>query len=587
MTLDKIIYINLDKSPHRNQVFLSYMRGIDGASDLLFRFSGVDGRHYFSREQMVEEALSDNINLQNCLFARGSLGAIWSYLKCLHYIVEENIIGLILYDDRPLGAPVSRINNILERLEEEPEPFRMLQLVWGTIEGMNITESIHRELPNIPNFCYNLGGVGDCYNIYSPLGAAWMLKEFENHQTNFEKITHINYLKTNPGTYSYRYASTETQINPYQHYIHHNTQDRLWINGLPDRYECVRSNNLIQQKQEDHSFLFYAEHKRHLLDLPVIDIDISKRLIYPYKNDLAIGIPIFGHTLNEPNHVGHHVYAKSAVWAALRYLYATDIVELGIPIFFLVGELVADEIHPYLDIAGIPNKLRINSPQNKKTHFITKHTGIFDDALTEYERFIVFDVDIMPTTGLSKSQIFLDILQAWDTSQYRFMLPNKHTASSSPPKWILESIVKRLKSEDQFWQLTGSLQQEVSIDDFRQTMKDENAISPSVGGWCVGFSIALRQDPQFQDIFSKLEPICFTDGALLEMWLAISKEPIQTYMPPILWEHQHNPESSMLTHYYTTKGYGWRKQWEAENLEVLAWALQVQQKAEEMLRGSN
>ena len=147
MGLDRIVYINLERSPERKEMFIEHMSQVDGAMDILERFNAHDGRDYDSQESVVDAAVADGLDFyavfkspKYAWVGRGTLACFWSYFSILRTAIDRGETTLVLYDDRPLVQPavfrnpprsISELNEVLSILETEPVPFRALQLAWG------------------------------------------------------------------------------------------------------------------------------------------------------------------------------------------------------------------------------------------------------------------------------------------------------------------------------------------------------------------------------------------------------------------------------------------------------------------------
>ena len=295
-------------------------------------------------------------------------------------------------------------------------------------------------------------------------------------------------------------------------------------------------------------------------------------LIFLFTHALTRLLLGFQFTGIDTNHINHHVYSKTAIWAALRLLYATDAIKMGVPIYFLIGDLCATEIHEYLDKAGIPEELRIRSPQTKKTHFITKLTGIFDEALSGFERFVVIDADTLAFKRGDPCPLFREIVERWDTSINRVLLPSAPHTVSRPPEWILTAIADRLGDINIFWERVASYQDKYSAKELRNRLLDEDIVIQPVGGWLVGYSREIRADDKFHEFISDLSEMAYADGAIIEMWMEISEEVAKIHCPPLVWRYEKLSDKSVLSHFYTSEGFDWREAWHADNAEVLAWA---------------
>lgn len=236
MQIEQILYINLDSRPDRNEGFIEYMETLNGGEiPYMERFSAHDGRDYESVESMIEHALRDGVSelsdyAGSCY--KGSFGGIWSYTECLRRCVETGKTTLILYDDLPLGSPISELNTILQAIAEKDEhDFRILQLSWHIPKHYpKYFRQIIKPEPvwYLPDYCHGFSGHGDQRNIYSPKGAQWMLNAMTLAPLGFEEITGSFFCMQYflPGIFSSQYRD-----NCWTHFLQipNETQDRLVI----------------------------------------------------------------------------------------------------------------------------------------------------------------------------------------------------------------------------------------------------------------------------------------------------------------------------------------------------------------------
>ena len=260
MGLDRIVYINLEKSPERNEAFIEHMSQVDGAMDILERFNAHDGRDYDSQESVVDAAVTDGLDFYTAFklpkyawVGRGTLACFWSYFSILRTAIDRGETTLVLYDDRPLVQPavfrnpprsIPELNEVLAILEIEPVPFRALQLAWGYREEPERTLSENPILPKYPDITFNFNGWGDSHNIYSPVGAQWFIDEWTREPHNFEEVTHRLSQERHPGVYS-----MHSNDNGWGWFLHHDVQDRLAIDALdphipvPEEYQIDHSTS--------------------------------------------------------------------------------------------------------------------------------------------------------------------------------------------------------------------------------------------------------------------------------------------------------------------------------------------------------
>ena len=250
MGLDRIVYINLERSPERKEMFLEHMSQVDGAMDILERFNAHDGRDYDSQESVVDAAVADGLDFyavfkspKYAWVGRGTLACFWSYFSILRTAIERGETTLVLYDDRPLIRPnsdltITELNEILSRLESEPVPFLVLQLGWATKDDPEMMVSSYPSISNIPDISHNFSGCGDSHNIYSPVGAQWFIDQFSREPHNLEEVTNRLSQERHPGTYGTKHSD-----NGWVWHHHHDVQDRLAIDALdphievPDEYK--------------------------------------------------------------------------------------------------------------------------------------------------------------------------------------------------------------------------------------------------------------------------------------------------------------------------------------------------------------
>ena len=237
--IEQVLYINLDSRPDRDKEFCKVMESINGPLPIMNRFRAHDGRDYESRDAIVEAASADGFRFFDQSWfggKRGSLAYIWSYFACLRMCVTSQKMTLILFDDRPLGQPVSKVNEILQKIDEnEKHPFRVLQLNW--FNPLDLDQSVsHREpLSYFEDYCSGFAGYGDQRNIYSPEGAQWMLDAMALLPVGPEEFTGFYsdcryYLS---GIYSYKYRKPNPWIKGIS--IENDVQDRIEIDNKDKR----------------------------------------------------------------------------------------------------------------------------------------------------------------------------------------------------------------------------------------------------------------------------------------------------------------------------------------------------------------
>lgn len=234
--IEQILYINLDSRPDRNEKFCEVMASINGGSiPIMQRFRAHYGRDYESSESLIKAGAADGFRFFDqpwFVGGRGNLAYIWSYLSCLRMCVDSGKVTLILFDDRPLGQPISKANEVLQEIEShEKHPFRILQLNW--FNSLDRSQPVsHREpLLYLEDYCLGFSGHGDQRNIYSPEGAQWMIDAMSLTPVGPETFTGI-YSDCNFylfGMYSYRYEKPNPWVASIG--IKDDVQDRIEIDN--------------------------------------------------------------------------------------------------------------------------------------------------------------------------------------------------------------------------------------------------------------------------------------------------------------------------------------------------------------------
>ena len=128
------------------------------------------------------------------------------------------------------------------------------------------------------------------------------------------------------------------------------------------------------------------KRKRHIADVPYIDVDVSAALRYEVKTECALVFPIYGTSAN----FGHHLYPKSAIYAALTFLLNTDLKAHGVQVYFAIGDMYADEILPYFQKASIPARCIAVFDQHHLVHQLATTAAIFCDELKAVSKFLLY-----------------------------------------------------------------------------------------------------------------------------------------------------------------------------------------------------
>ena len=310
------------------------------------------------------------------------------------------------------------------------------------------------------------------------------------------------------------------------------------------------------------------KHRTHIASLPMIESDISHIFQYPRSTNIAIALPVF--CLDGGDGEDQLMWARASVWTALKYIQATDVVEQGVPIYFLIGEEGASRVHDILDAANIPTSLRVTAPQKETIHFAVKWSGIFDNTFDVYASLIVVDIDSYPFFVNKKYRIFEDLLARVDTSDHVFTANTAYRKESRPPDWSCKHMTEWLKTYDKFWEEAERLYPSKNV---KECMLNPDIEVPAIGGWFVGFPKKLRQHPEFREMFFRLAKYSSLETTILEIYLLGTDTRLMDYNPRTLWVYERLEDESTLSHIYTTNGFEWEDAWKKDCLEVLAWAI--------------
>ncbi len=308
------------------------------------------------------------------------------------------------------------------------------------------------------------------------------------------------------------------------------------------------------------------KHREHIANLPVLNEDLCDIFTYPRKKNIALALPVFNIGTDDI----HEMYAKAAVWVGLRYILSTDVVEQGVPIYFLIGDKELHKTLIILDQARIPHNLRIICPQKDIVHFGIKWSGIFDEVFDDYDSVVVVDVDSYPFFVNEKYALFKDILDKCDLKDECIYAPAPYSKTSRPPHWAITHMKNFLGTEQLFWDNVEAL---YPNHDIKEKMLDPNIEVPDIGGWFVVFPKILRQNEMFRRTYFELARYSSLESTILEIYLIATNTLMKNYSPDTVWHFDKIKDKSTLSHIYTTNGFEWEKEWKQDCLDVLSWAV--------------
>lgn len=182
--IEKILYVNLDRRPDRNEWFLGEMETAGVPMEMVERVPGKDWKDFYSIELLLKAMEADGFlpNVELGMPPRerfGSCGNAWSQCCYMRKIIASGQTTLVMQDDAALAIPYEDLLLSLKSLEIV-KYIQVIQLEWVDVVG-----EWARELEMRPNHCeifqpdfqwaYGIRGFGDKAVIYTPFGAAVML----------------------------------------------------------------------------------------------------------------------------------------------------------------------------------------------------------------------------------------------------------------------------------------------------------------------------------------------------------------------------------------------------------------------------
>ena len=189
--IDKILYVNLNRRPDRNEWFLDNMEKAGGPMEIVKMFPAHDWQDYGSIADIIRAMQDDGfaLNLARGLppsHRFGSIGNIWSHCCCLRQIINSGDHVLVMQDDVRFDIPYDELLAMLQPVVQKVKGFHIIQLEWAEVVGEWAKDSDLQ-----PNLCYpfendyrwshGIHGLGDKATIYSPTGALAMLGLLQNY----------------------------------------------------------------------------------------------------------------------------------------------------------------------------------------------------------------------------------------------------------------------------------------------------------------------------------------------------------------------------------------------------------------------
>ena len=179
MRIERIDYINMDRSMDRNKVFLETLKNFGVDISIVHRYAGPDVRDYSGIKEFIEaaeKAYPCFKSLENSDRA-GNAGFLWSTLGILHVVRENGQISLTCHDDTLIRYPLNVYNEFLDKIPSHNFKCLQIQNCERYSYPPNAPIRIHMEKQRkvCPEIWENFRCAGDRMFIISPTGADMMI----------------------------------------------------------------------------------------------------------------------------------------------------------------------------------------------------------------------------------------------------------------------------------------------------------------------------------------------------------------------------------------------------------------------------
>ena len=337
--------------------------------------------------------------------------------------------------------------------------------------------------------------------------------------------------------------------------------------------KMTQEQNMFHPREFERNDDMYTR-KRHLIDLPYCNSDVSFKFDYPTGAELAMVIPIFG----VADDIRHHLYAKGAIYNALSFLKNTDIKEQSVKLYFAIGDSFASEIKPYLNEACVPDKNVIIFHDYNADCLRPKHAAMFHPNLQYYKKLLFIDADVWVhrPPGGDYLRVFELLKHAWN----RPFLWGAWEAKNE--NWHPFHIEWRRYQDklDEYWQRLSHLVQR-PLDEVKRVFHIGDRTIPRANGWCVGFQREVFQSQDFRIFYENAQSVLCQDESIMSAWIYKNGSNPELWDTPPFWtenyydlthtrtriyhlasdEHLHDDNTAV--HYET-----WKDQWLAEMEEL-------------------
>ena len=285
--------------------------------------------------------------------------------------------------------------------------------------------------------------------------------------------------------------------------------DQKLIKGLKDgeRFDYFVSDECLR------------DSKVHLGDLPVMVSNGNGSDVwrYPHSNRCAFVYSIFGSDRRFGGHLSQ-LYAKMSIYSALSFLRNTDLRECGIPVYFLVNKISANDILPFFEVAGVPmDNLILFDTGNIWCNAI-KQVSQFVDELRHFERVICIDTDLYfhrpPDDPVFP--MFANLLSGWERAGTDILIALGYSTDGFFRDWVFGFIKRTLKCDtDAAWQYLES----VSGPGMRERYESADMTKPLHPGYINGYTQAIRHDDNIKRWMLEQAPVVWSDAHLVKLLL--------------------------------------------------------------------
>ena len=272
--------------------------------------------------------------------------------------------------------------------------------------------------------------------------------------------------------------------------------------------------------------------KRHLVDLPYVDVDISASFQYEHGSEAVIAIPVLG----VAEGVKHHLYAKSSVYAALSYLRHTDIRSRGVPLYLAVGDLYAEEVLPYLKAASIPDAHILVYDQRGACSHVAKMGVILHPKMLEFERLVLVDADVYVhrPDGAPSLDMFAQLLDTWEKPFYWGCWDFNETSDWNWHPFHMEYRYYEDALEP-YWARLAALVK-LPLSEVKRVFHIDDRTLPRANGWFTGFDVQRTlKDEAFRDFFRQACEFLRNDEAFMSAWIYVNGSDTALWDPPPFW----------------------------------------------------